>query len=134
MVLGQLVGSGGGKDDDDIDAPQKERPGARDPPNRVLVCVWVGGRKQVSLPPFLPFPPLPFSSGSSDPLLHLGLFRSIKKWKCPEGTFVHNFSGHDAIINTLSVNEDGVMFSGGALPFLNDPGFFVLEQSTRITG
>ena len=38
---------------------------------------------------------------------------NIKKWKCPEGTFVHNFSGHDAIINTLSVNADGVLFSGG---------------------
>lgn len=38
---------------------------------------------------------------------------NIKKWKCPEGTFVHNFSGHNAIINTLSVNEDGVLFSGG---------------------
>lgn len=38
---------------------------------------------------------------------------SIKKWKCPEGTFVHNFPGHEAIINTLSVNEDGVLFSGG---------------------
>jgi hypothetical protein len=25
---------------------------------------------------------------------------------------VHNFTGHEAIINTLSVNEDGVMFSG----------------------
>ncbi|KAG9019823.1 pre-mRNA-splicing factor prp46 [Tulasnella sp. 427] len=37
---------------------------------------------------------------------------NIKKWKCPEGTFVHNFSGHDAIINTLSVNPDGVLFSG----------------------
>lgn len=38
---------------------------------------------------------------------------NIKKWKCPEGMFVHNFSGHDATINTLSVNEDGVLFSGG---------------------
>ncbi|KDQ12605.1 hypothetical protein BOTBODRAFT_161490 [Botryobasidium botryosum FD-172 SS1] len=38
---------------------------------------------------------------------------NIKKWKCPQGTFVHNFSGHDAIINTLSVNADGVLFSGG---------------------
>ncbi|CAD6568717.1 MAG: pre-mRNA-splicing factor prp46 [Tremellales sp. Tagirdzhanova-0007] len=37
---------------------------------------------------------------------------NIKKWKCPEGIFVHNFSGHEAIINTLSVNEEGVMFSG----------------------
>ncbi|ELU38184.1 pre-mRNA-splicing factor PRP46 [Rhizoctonia solani AG-1 IA] len=38
---------------------------------------------------------------------------NIKKWKCPEGMFVHNFSGHDAIINTLSVNAEGVLFSGG---------------------
>lgn len=26
---------------------------------------------------------------------------------------MHNFSGHDAIINTLSVNDEGVLFSGG---------------------
>jgi WD40 repeat protein len=39
----------------------------------------------------------------------------IKKWKCPEGTFVFNFSGHNAIINTLSVNAEGVFFSGGKI-------------------
>ncbi|KAL5528930.1 PRP46 [Sanghuangporus baumii] len=38
---------------------------------------------------------------------------NIKKWKCPEGTFVFNFSGQNAIINTLSVNSEGVLFSGG---------------------
>lgn len=38
---------------------------------------------------------------------------NIKKWKCPEGTFVFNFSGHNAIVNTLSVNTEGVFFSGG---------------------
>lgn len=38
---------------------------------------------------------------------------NIKKWKCPEGAFVFNFSGHNAIINTLSVNPEGVFFSGG---------------------
>ena len=38
---------------------------------------------------------------------------NIKKWKCPEGMFVFNFSGHNAIINTLSVNSEGVFFSGG---------------------
>ncbi|GJJ14566.1 hypothetical protein Clacol_008831 [Clathrus columnatus] len=38
---------------------------------------------------------------------------NIKKWKCPEGTFVFNFAGHNAIINTLSVNSEGVLFSGG---------------------
>ncbi|THH05323.1 hypothetical protein EW145_g4880 [Phellinidium pouzarii] len=38
---------------------------------------------------------------------------NIKKWKCPEGTFTFNFSGHNAIINTMSVNADSVLFSGG---------------------
>ncbi|KAK4050622.1 pre-mRNA-splicing factor prp46 [Microbotryomycetes sp. JL201] len=37
---------------------------------------------------------------------------NIKKWACPNGTFVHNFAGHDAIINTINVNQDGVFFSG----------------------
>ncbi|KAJ5893998.1 hypothetical protein N7495_005689 [Penicillium taxi] len=38
---------------------------------------------------------------------------SIKQWKCPEGEFMQNFEGQNAVINTLSVNEDNVMFSGG---------------------
>ncbi|KAL8745698.1 MAG: hypothetical protein Q9190_002200 [Brigantiaea leucoxantha] len=38
---------------------------------------------------------------------------SIKQWKCPEGAFMQNFDGQNAIINTLSVNEDNVLFSGG---------------------
>ena len=42
---------------------------------------------------------------------------NIKKWKCPEGTFVFNFSGHDAIINTMSVNAEGVFFSAGEFSF-----------------
>ncbi|WVQ79211.1 pre-mRNA-splicing factor PRP46 [Cryptococcus sp. DSM 104549] len=37
---------------------------------------------------------------------------NIKKWKCPEGIFVNNFVGHEAIINTMSVNSEGVLFSG----------------------
>lgn len=37
---------------------------------------------------------------------------SIKQWKCPEGAFMQNFEGHNAIINSLAVNEE-VMFSGG---------------------
>ncbi|KAF2222965.1 WD40-repeat-containing domain protein [Elsinoe ampelina] len=45
-----------------------------------------------------------FASGSS---------AQIKQWKCPEGAFMQNFEGHNAIINTLSVNSDNVMFSGG---------------------
>ncbi|KAJ7048589.1 WD40-repeat-containing domain protein [Mycena amicta] len=34
---------------------------------------------------------------------------NIKKWKCPEGAFVCNFSGHNAIINTMSVNAEGAL-------------------------
>lgn len=38
---------------------------------------------------------------------------SIKQWKCPEGAFMQNFEGHNAIINTMSVNSNNVFFSGG---------------------
>lgn len=38
---------------------------------------------------------------------------SIKQWKCPEGSFMLNFEGQDAIINSLAVNGENVLFSGG---------------------
>ncbi len=39
---------------------------------------------------------------------------NIKQWKFPEGSFMHNFMPrHEGIINTLSINQDNVMFSGG---------------------
>ncbi|KAJ2899703.1 pre-mRNA-splicing factor prp46 [Zalerion maritima] len=38
---------------------------------------------------------------------------SIKQWKCPEGAFMQNFEGQNAIINTLDVNHENVLFSGG---------------------
>lgn len=38
---------------------------------------------------------------------------AIKQWKCPEGAFMQNFDGQNAVINTLAVNEDDVMVSGG---------------------
>ena len=41
---------------------------------------------------------------------------SIKQWKGPEGTFMHNFDGHGSIINTLSLNAQDVLFSGGKVP------------------
>lgn len=47
-----------------------------------------------------------FASGSTG---------SIKQWKCPEGAFMQNFDGHNAIVNTLSVNQNNVFFSGGKL-------------------
>ena len=37
---------------------------------------------------------------------------NVKTWRCPEGTLVNNMA-HDTIVNTLSVNADGVLFSGG---------------------
>lgn len=37
--------------------------------------------------------------------------RNIKTWRFPEGTLLNNMS-HEAIVNTLSVNADGVLFSG----------------------
>jgi pleiotropic regulator 1 len=45
-----------------------------------------------------------FASGAAD---------NIKQWKCPRGNFVQNFSGHHSIVNALSCNQDGVLFSGG---------------------
>lgn len=49
-----------------------------------------------------------FASGSAD---------NIKQWMFPEGKFIQNLSGHTAIINTLAVNSDGVLVSGGILVF-----------------
>lgn len=37
---------------------------------------------------------------------------NIKQWKCPDGKFVQNLSGHNAIINCMAVNSDGVLVSG----------------------
>ncbi|WFC97421.1 pre-mRNA-splicing factor prp46 [Malassezia yamatoensis] len=47
--------------------------------------------------------------------------RNIKKWRCPEGTLLRNMT-QDGIVNTLSVNADGVLFSGtdaGAMQFFD---------------
>lgn len=38
---------------------------------------------------------------------------NIKQWKFPDGNFLQNLSGHQAIVNTLAVNTDGVLVSGG---------------------
>ena len=45
-----------------------------------------------------------FASASAD---------NIKEWMCPTGKFVTNCSGHNAIVNTLACNSDGVLVSGG---------------------
>lgn len=45
-----------------------------------------------------------FASGGPD---------NIKQWKCPDGKFIQNLSGHNAIVNCLGMNDDGVLVSGG---------------------
>lgn len=37
---------------------------------------------------------------------------NIKQWKCPDGKFIQNLPGHNAIINCLAVNPEGVLVSG----------------------
>ncbi|CAI9735388.1 pleiotropic regulator 1-like [Octopus vulgaris] len=44
-----------------------------------------------------------FTSGSPD---------NIKQWKFPDGNFIQNLTGHNAIINTLGMNSDNVLVSG----------------------
>ncbi|XP_030386460.1 pleiotropic regulator 1 [Scaptodrosophila lebanonensis] len=38
---------------------------------------------------------------------------NIKQWRCPEGNFIQNISGHTAIVNCMAANADGVLVSGG---------------------
>jgi len=45
-----------------------------------------------------------FVTGSAD---------NMKKWKMPEGKFLHNVTGHNCIVHSLAINDDGVMASGG---------------------
>lgn len=37
---------------------------------------------------------------------------NIKQWKFPDGTFLQNLAGHNAIVNCLALNSDGVLVSG----------------------
>jgi pleiotropic regulator 1 len=37
---------------------------------------------------------------------------NIKKWQVRDGKFLQNFSGHEAVVNSLAVNADGVAISG----------------------
>ena len=47
---------------------------------------------------------LTFASASAD---------GIRKWQNRDGKFLKLFAGHNAVVNTLALNDDGVMFSGG---------------------
>jgi len=45
-----------------------------------------------------------FLSGAAD---------TLKKWQGRDGKFIKSFTGHDAVINALAVNDDGVLLSAG---------------------
>jgi len=45
-----------------------------------------------------------FLSGAGD---------NLKVWKCPEGTFMRNLSGHNTTVNALTINRENVVVSGG---------------------
>ncbi len=46
-----------------------------------------------------------FASGATD---------HVKRWKLPEGTFLHNYDGDGcAVVNALAVNADGLLAGGG---------------------
>lgn len=38
---------------------------------------------------------------------------NIKQWKFPDGNFIQNLTGHNAILNCLAINSDNVLVSGG---------------------
>mmetsp|Transcript_60076 Transcript_60076/g.178133 ORF Transcript_60076/g.178133 Transcript_60076/m.178133 type:complete len:533 (-) Transcript_60076:93-1691(-) len=45
-----------------------------------------------------------FLSGAAD---------ALKKWQGRDGRFIKNFTGHQAVVNALAVNDDGVILSAG---------------------
>ena len=52
---------------------------------------------------------------------------NIKQWKFPNGDFLQNLSGHNAIVNTLALNQDNVLVSGGEY---SQPSSFVVGSET----
>ena len=50
-----------------------------------------------------------FASGAPD---------NIKIWKFPDGNFLQNFSGHQAIVNTIAINSDNFLVSGGKYNYI----------------
>jgi len=69
--------------------------------------------------------PVEFSFASASP-------DNIKKWNFPEGNFVQNLEGHNAIVNTLSINHDNVLFSGGKYFFFLFFFLFLFFTFTKI--
>nr|CCA26004.1 premRNAsplicing factor prp46 putative [Albugo laibachii Nc14] len=68
-----------------------------------------------------------FVSGAAD---------NIKKWKCREGVLLRNLSGHNAVINSLAINQDGVLVSSadnGSMHFWDyDTGYCFQKELTKV--
>lgn len=47
-------------------------------------------------------------------MMATGSPENLKQWSFPEGVFIQNMSGHNSIINSLAVNSDNVLVSGGS--------------------
>lgn len=66
-----------------------------------------------------------FMSGAAD---------TLKKWQGKDGRFLKNFSGHNAVINSLALNDDGVMLScadNGTMKFWDyETGYCFQEMET----
>ena len=60
---------------------------------------------------------------------------NIKEWYCEDGKFIQNLSGHNAAINALAINQDGVLVSGadnGSLSFWDYRSGYRFQQSESI--
>ena len=69
-----------------------------------MITLCGGGHMHVTCDATLILSRFCFASGAPD---------NIKIWRFPEGNFMQNFSGHQAIVNTVSINSDNVLVSGG---------------------
>ncbi len=62
---------------------------------------------------------------------------NIKQWKCPEGRFIQNLSGHNAIVNCMALNNDGVLISGadnGTMHFWDWKTGYVISVTCSFAG
>lgn len=78
------------------------------------VKTWNWVFEKVNLLPYFAASRYSFASGSPD---------NVKQWKFPDGNFLQNLSGHNAIINSLACNSDGVLVSAGWSEFVYSPTF-----------
>lgn len=62
-----------------------------------------------------------------------GAADNMKKWEAKEGRFLRNFSGHNAIINSIAINQDGVMVSSadnGSMRFWDYTTGYCFQRET----